>query len=142
MPTAFSPTIDEFLLRHHVMSLAMTEGEAPWAASVFYVFDIAGRRLIFFTSPATRHGSMLVRNARAAGTIAGQQRDIATLCGLQFEGTAAMLDEPHTREAEALFAAAFPGVSAHGTPLWALSPTMLKLTNNALGFGFKEIWKG
>ncbi len=141
MPTAFSPTIDAFLLRHHVMSLALAEGEAPWAASVFYVFDVAGRRLIFFTSPATRHGGMLVRNARAAGTIAGQQRDIATLCGLQFEGAAAMLGEPEAREAEALFAAAFPGVSGHNTPLWALSPAMLKLTNNALGFGSKEIWQ-
>ncbi|TPW31609.1 hypothetical protein FJU08_07625 [Martelella alba] len=141
MTAAYSETIDAFLLSHHVISLAVSADGRPWAASVFYVPDLAARRLLFFTATSTRHGDALMRAGAVAATIAGQERDIARLCGIQIEGHATMLEGAEAQSGHASFIAAFPEISGMKAPLWALSPLMIKLTDNAKGFGHKEIWQ-
>ncbi|WP_176086490.1 pyridoxamine 5'-phosphate oxidase family protein [Martelella sp. HB161492] len=141
MTAAFSNPIDAFLLGHHVMSLAVSADGRPWAASVFYVPDLAARRLLFFTAASTRHGDALIRTGAVAAAIAGQERDIARLCGLQIEGHASMLEGDAAAAAQTAFIAAFPEIAGMTAPLWALSPSMIKLTDNAKGFGHKEVWQ-
>ncbi|WP_174803604.1 pyridoxamine 5'-phosphate oxidase family protein [Martelella limonii] len=140
MTIAFSRTIDAFLLDHHVMSVATSDADGLWAASVFYVADRAARRLLFFTSASTRHGAALLLHGAAAVTIAGQDRDISRLCGLQASGRTAMLDGEEARKGEAIFKAAFPEASGASAQLWSFSPAMIKLTDNGRGFGHKERW--
>ncbi len=140
MTTAFSKTIDAFLLNHHVMSIATCGVDGPWAASVFYVVDLAARRLLFFTSESTRHGSALLLNGAAAATISSQQRDISRLTGLQASGTALMLEGKEAGNGNAIFGAAFPEVAGMKAPIWAFRPAMIKLTDNGEGFGHKENW--
>ena len=56
---------------------------------VFYVFDEANARLIVLTSK-TKHGGMMSRSAKVAGTIAGQPDSITKISGVQFAATAAL----------------------------------------------------
>lgn len=140
MADTFTPTIDAFLVDHHLMSLAVTDGSVPWAASVFYVFDAPAPRLLFFTATTTRHGALLAGNARAAATVAGEARDIARLSGLQLQGHASVLGGAEAEAARAVFLARFPEIAGLDAPIWALRPDMIKLTDNARGFGHKEVW--
>lgn len=140
MAETFTPTIDAFLLDHHLMSLAVTDGSAPWAANVFYVFDAQEPRLLFFTATTTRHGALLESDGRAAATIAGETRAIARLSGLQLEGRASVLGGAEAEAAHAVFLAKFPEIAGLDAPIWALRPDTIKLTDNARGFGHKEVW--
>lgn len=63
--------IVKFLSNHHVVSIAAAEEGEVWAACCFYVFDEANARLIVLTSLKTKHGGMMSRSAKVAGTIAG-----------------------------------------------------------------------
>ncbi|MGV0820176.1 pyridoxamine 5'-phosphate oxidase family protein [Martelella sp. AMO21009] len=141
MKTAFSDTIDVFLLGHHVMSVALCDSNGPWAASVFYVTDLDRRRLMFFTSETTRHGAALLANGKMAATVAGQERDVGKLCGLQIEGDAAMLKKAEAQKGIALFRTAFPEITDNKATLWAFRPNLIKLTDNTKGFGHKEVWQ-
>ncbi len=137
---AFSDDIDGFLRGHHVMSLATSDGNVPWAASVFYVFDPDGKRLLYFSSIETRHGREARRNDRVAATIASQERDISKLAGLQIAGRTKVLNAADTEEGRAILLSAFPEIANTEAPIWALLPEAIKMVNNAKGFGNKHLW--
>ena len=65
----------DFLARHHVMTLATQGSEGPWAAALFYVRD--GDDLIFLSSPTSRHCRDLALQPRCAATIQSGGRRLA-----------------------------------------------------------------
>lgn len=140
MDTAFTPTIDGFLARHNVMSLAVAGEGTLWAACVFYAFDRAQRRLLYVTSLDTTHGRLALSNPSVVATVAPQGRDIAGVQGVQIRGLSTMLQGQEAADAKALFLAYFPEVGAVPAPIWALVPDYVKMVDNTVGFGHKEEW--
>ena len=81
------------LARHHVMSLALCDGDRPRVCSLMYVVG-RGFRLMWVSDPAARH-SRLIDDAgavRAAVTVAPDYADYRDIRGLQLGGVARRLE--------------------------------------------------
>lgn len=79
-----------YLETHNTMTLGTSQGDAPWAATVFYASD--GLRLYFFSAPDSRHCQNLSVNPRVAVTIQEDYRDWRIIKGIQLEGKVAAVD--------------------------------------------------
>ena len=53
MPTDLKQQILDYLHSHNTMTLATTQGDLPWAATVFFASE--DFRLYFFSAPDSRH---------------------------------------------------------------------------------------
>lgn len=133
--------IIDFILQHHVMSLATCDGTAPWAANAFYAFDEPALRFLLLSQPKTRHGRQALANPRVAGCVAGQPTALSEIRGLQFEGRIDRLQGAEGMRAEDVYYARFPAARGMFAPVWAISLDHLKFTDNRLGFATKLVWK-
>lgn len=132
--------ITAFIRKHHVLTLATSADGMPWCANMFYAY-LAERNLFVFTSDDhTRHISDARRNERVAVSIVLESRIVGRLQGLQAEGVIrpAGEDEADVRKA---YLKRFPYAAVADLHLWVVEPSMMKLTDNTLGFGKKLIWK-
>ena len=128
----------KFIKKHHVLTLATVNGEGmPYVANCFYAFD-AKRNLFVFTSDlATRHGAEMATNSSVALSIVLETRIVGRVQGLQVTGRALRGDD----EARKCYIKRFPYAAAADLELWMVEPTMMKLTDNTLGFGKKLVWQ-
>ena len=128
----------KFIKKHHVLTLATVNGEGmPYVANCFYAFD-AKRNLFVFTSDlATRHGAEMAANSSVALSIVLETRIVGRVQGLQVTGRALRGDD----EARKCYIKRFPYAAAADLELWMVEPTMMKLTDNTLGFGKKLLWQ-
>lgn len=133
--------ICEFLLQHHVLSLAIQDAEGPWAASCFYACDLDAARLLVLTSPQTRHGRQMALTALLAGTISGQPEQWRDICGVQFVARATLLTDEAARRALDCFTARHPIAKLGPSAIWALELQTLKYTSNRYMFGQKTWWQ-
>jgi uncharacterized protein YhbP (UPF0306 family) len=88
----------------------------------------------------TRHGKEFLENPTVAGTIALETIRIGRIRGIQFTG---MVSEPSGEDlirARRVYLRRFPFAAMADLHLWLISPDHIKLTDNRLGFGHKEIW--
>ena len=104
----------DFLARHHVMTLATQGGDGPWAAALFYAAD--GDGLVFLSAPGSRHGRDLALQPRCAATIQGQEQDWSAIQGVQLEGLAAPVEGADRERARRLYADRFPFVRPGHAP--------------------------
>lgn len=74
----------DYLESHNTMTLATSQGDVPWAATVFFASDEF--RLYFFSSPDSRHCRNLEANPRVAVTIQEDYHDWKAIKGIQLEG--------------------------------------------------------
>ncbi len=133
--------IAAFIKRHHVMTLATVATDArPWCAHVFYAW--MGDRFVFTTDIATRHGSEMVSGGRVAAGIALETRIVGRVQGLQIEGEVRRVEASEFEKARKIYLKRFPYAAVVELQLWLLEPTLMKLTDNTLGFGKKLIWVG
>lgn len=135
-------TIDErfakFIAKHHVLTLATVNSEGkPYVANCFYAYDKRRDRFVFTSDLTTRHGQEMAENRRVALSIVLETRVVGRVQGLQVEGIAEQGDE----EAKRTYIKRFPYAAVAPLTLWMVEPTMLKLTDNTLGFGTKLIWQ-
>lgn len=135
-------TIDErfakFIAKHHVLTLATVGSEGkPYVANCFYAYDKLRNRFIFTSDLTTRHGQEMAANGRVALSVVLETRVVGRVQGLQVEGIA----EPGDEEAKRTYIKRFPYAAVAPLTLWMVEPTMLKLTDNTLGFGTKLIWQ-
>ena len=79
----------------------------------------------------------IVMKARVALSIVRETRIVGCVEGIQIEGVA----ERGNDEAKRLYIKRFPYAAVAPLSLWMLRPTMMKLTDNTLGFGKKLIWQ-
>jgi uncharacterized protein YhbP (UPF0306 family) len=140
--------VEEFLDRHHVMTLATAGSGAPWAAAVFYVRD--GLRLYFVSSPRSRHAQDLAANPRVAAAIQGECQGWTEIEGVQLEGRVAPVDDAELPRVRALYGARFPFLGNAGevppailaalarVRWYELVPEALYLLDNSRGFGHRE----
>ena len=128
----------KFIKKHHVLTLATVNSEGmPYVANCFYAFD-AKRNLFVFTSDlATRHGAEMAANSSVALSIVLETRIVGRVQGLQVTGRALRGDD----EARKCYIKRFPYAAAADLELWMVEPTLMKLTDNTLGFGKKLVWQ-
>lgn len=136
------PIMDErfikFIRKHHVLTLATVNGEGmPYVANCFYAYDAKRNMLVFTSDTTTRHGAEMAANGSVAISIVLETRVVGRVQGLQIVGTAERGDD----EARRSYIKRFPYAAAAPLELWMVRPSMMKLTDNTLGFGKKLIWQ-
>jgi len=132
----------KFIDEHHVLTLAVSNLNIPWCASCFYVY-LPERNLFVFTSdPDTRHIQDVVQgnNYDVAGAIALETKITGKIRGIQFAGPIRKLHAEELKSAKKVFLERFPIARFSTLQLWGVEPSIIKMTDNRLGFGKKLIW--
>lgn len=130
--------IIKFIKRHHVLTLATVNSEGmPYVANCFYAYDKRRNLLIFTSDETTRHGGEMSANGNVAVSIVLETRVVGRVEGVQITGIA----ERGDNEAKLCYIKRFPYAAVAPLTLWMVRPTMMKLTDNTLGFGTKLIWR-
>lgn len=130
--------IVKFINKHYVLTLATVDGDGmPYVANCFYAYDSARNIFIFTSDTTTRHGGHMATNPHVALSIPLETRIVGRVQGIQICGIAERGDS----EAHTTYIKRFPYAAVAPLTLWAVRPTMMKLTDNTLGFGKKLIWE-
>lgn len=130
--------IVSFVKKHHVLTVAtVDESGMPYVANCFYAYDNARNLFIFTSDTTTRHGAHMTTNPHVALSIPLETRVVGRVQGIQICGIAERGDD----EARSTYIKRFPYAAVAPLTLWAVRPTMMKLTDNTLGFGKKLIWE-
>ena len=129
-------TIETFIAKHHVMTLATSYDDAPQCCNLFYAYRSFETLFVVASDPKTEHMQNVMRNPHVAGTIVLETKTVGKIEGLQFKGT---MREATEAEAAAYFKS-FPYAKVMAPKLWAVVPVEMKLTDNRLGFGKKLNW--
>jgi uncharacterized protein YhbP (UPF0306 family) len=130
----------KFFRKHHVLTIATTVENEPWCANCFYVYLEEENALIFTTDADTRHGKEFSKNPLVAGSVVLETLVIGRIRGIQFQG---MVSEPEGEilsKAKWAYLKKFPPAALMDTHLWLVKLTLIKMTDNRLGFGKKMIW--
>lgn len=128
----------KFIKKHHVLTLATVNSEGmPYVANCFYAFDTKRNLFVFTSDLATRHGAEMAANSSVALSVVLETRIVGRVQGLQVTGRALRGDD----EARKCYIKRFPYAAAADLEIWMVAPTMMKLTDNTLGFGKKLVWQ-
>lgn len=148
MQVILPQSVADYLVGHHVMTLATQGAEGPWAAAVFYASD--GCSLIFLSSPTSRHCRNLTQDARCAATIQEDYSDWARIKGIQLEGRVRELLGDEEKRAQRIYGEKFPSVGplANVPPAivkalarvrwFRLVPERFHFIDNSKGFGHRD----
>ena len=131
-----------FLKKHHLLSLAVSHQDRPWAASCFYAYDETQVRFVFTSDKDTRHIQDAQQNLSVAGTVALETTIVGKIRGVQFTGTLEECVGEASLTAKKLYLKRFPYAAPFmgKTALWEIKIDHLKMTDNRLGFGKKIFW--
>lgn len=132
--------ITAFIRKHHVLTLATSADGQPWCANMFYAYLREENLFVFTSDDHTRHVAEARINPRVAASITLETKVVGRLQGLQIEGTLRPAGEGETAPRKA-FLKRFPYAAVTDLHLWVLEPSLMKLTDNTLGFGKKLIWQ-
>lgn len=130
--------IASFLAKHHVMTLATSDGLELSACSLFYAFDETKLSFVVASSDDTTHIKNIFKNHKVAGTVVLETKTVGTIKGVQFRGE---FLELHDEDLKRLYFKNFPYALAMSPKLWQIKVDYFKLTDNTLGFGKKIIWQ-
>jgi hypothetical protein len=133
--------IIKFFKRHHVLTIATAVVDEPWCANCFYTYLEEENSLVFTTDPDTRHGKEFLVNPVVAGAVVLETMVIGKIRGIQFQGTISEPEGELLQKAKWAYLKKFPPAALMNTHLWVVKLTMIKMTDNRLGFGKKLIWK-
>lgn len=134
--------IIRFFKKHHVLTIATTVENEPWCANCFYVYMEEENALVFTTGTDTRHGKDFVKNPVVAGSVVLETMIIGKIRGIQFQGIVSEPGEGLLSKAKMAYLKRFPPAVLMDTHLWIVKLTLIKMTDNRLGFGKKLIWTG
>jgi len=130
----------KFLRKHHVLTIATTAENEPWCANCFYVYLEEENALVFTTDADTRHGEEFLKNPLVAGSVVLETIVIGKIQGIQFQGLVSEPEGDMLSKAKWAYLKRFPPAALMDTHLWMVKLTLIKLTDNRLGFGKKLIW--
>jgi len=147
MSAALYERVQQVLREHHVMTLATRDGDAVWAAALFYAHD--GLDLHFLSKPGSRHASELAREPRSAVTIQRDYDDWPRIVGIQAEGLVVQLQDDELAHAREVYRRKFPldrlGAASAAiaealtrVQWYRFRPRRLFLIDNSLGFGHRD----
>jgi uncharacterized protein len=132
--------IIKFFRRHHVLTIATTVGDEVWCANCFYAYLEEENSLVFTTDPDTRHGKEFLKNPFIAGSVVLETMVIGKIRGIQFQGTISEPEGELLQKAKWAYLKRFPPAALMDTHLWVVKLTLIKMTDNRLGFGKKLLW--
>ncbi len=133
--------ITEFITANQVATICCCSGDLPYCFNVLYtVFEKEGH-IVFKSSANTRHGDLLMRNNRVAGTILPDNFNPEAIRGIQFEGVAYEEDEDSLTPAASAYYSKNPIAMAMPGKIWIVEFQYVKFTDNSKGFGYKRSWK-
>lgn len=136
-----SKGILKYIKEHHVLHLCTVSLDgSPWGCNVFYVFDAEQAKFFILSEMKTRHAQNMDAEPRVAGTITAHPRFIASIQGVQFSGVATRLEGDAAKPAYNLYYKRFAVARVLNAPIWEVKADYLKMTNNKIGFAFKEDW--
>jgi len=136
--------IVDFIAEHHVLTLAVSRDNIPYCATCFYVYQKDENRFLVTSDPETRHIRDITESGNyfIAGAIALETRIVGKIRGVQFTGALHPIEEKEQKRARAAYLKRFPVARlVPGLHLWEIVPDFIKLTDNRLGFGKKQVWK-
>jgi uncharacterized protein YhbP (UPF0306 family) len=132
--------IIQFFRKHHVLTIATTIENEPWCANCFYVYLEEENALVFTTDNDTRHGKEFIKNPLVAGSVVLETMVIGKIRGIQFQGIVSEPEDEMLSKAKWAYLKKFPPAALMDTHLWVVKLTMIKMTDNRLGFGKKLLW--
>ena len=132
--------IIKFFRKHHVLTIATTVDNEPWCANCFYVYLDEENALIFTTASDTRHGKEFIKNPNVAGSVVLETMVIGKIRGIQFRGIVSEPESELLSKAKWAYLKKFPPAALMNTHLWIVRLTLIKMTDNRLGFGKKLLW--
>jgi uncharacterized protein len=133
--------IIRFFRKHHVLTIATTVENEPWCANCFYVYLEEENALVFTTDTETRHGKEFIKNPHVAGSVVLETMVVGKIRGIQFQGIVSEPEGDLLSKAKWAYLKKFPPAVLMDTHLWVVKLTLIKMTDNRLGFGKKIIWK-
>jgi uncharacterized protein YhbP (UPF0306 family) len=132
--------ITNFFRKHHVLTVATTFDNEPWCANCFYVYLEEENVLVFTTDSDTRHGKEFIKNPQVAGSVVLETMIVGKIRGIQFQGIVSEPEGDMLTRARKGYLKRFPVAALMDTRLWVVKLTLIKMTDNRLGFGKKLIW--
>jgi len=130
-----------FINKHHVLTLATCSENEPWCANCFYVY-FEGLNLFVFTSDdSTKHIQDVLTQDLVAGSIVLETTVLGKIRGIQFQGKIWKPEKQLLKKVKVEYLKKFPVAMLMKTNLWVVEPSLLKFTDNRLGFGKKLIWR-
>ncbi len=129
--------ITKFIDKHHVLTLATSDGEELSACSAFYAYSQEKISFIIASSDDTTHIQNIKKNKNIAGNILLETKIIGKIQGVQFRGDIIQLKD---KELVKVYYQAFPYAKLMRPKLWIIQVNWFKMTHNKLGFGKKIIW--
>ena len=132
--------IISFFRKHNVLTIATTVENEPWCANCFYVYLEEENALVFTTDTETRHGKEFLKNPLVAGSVVLETMVVGKIRGIQFQGIVSEPEGDLLSEAKWAYLKKFPPAVLMDTHLWVVKLTLIKMTDNRLGFGKKLIF--
>lgn len=132
--------IIKFFRKHHVLTIATSYENEPWCANCFYVYLEEENALVFTTDTDTRHGKEFVKNSLVAGSVVLETMRVGKIQGIQFQGIVSEPEGEILSKSRWAYLKRFPPAVLMDTHLWIVKLTLIKMTDNRLGFGKKLIW--
>ena len=123
-----------------MLTIATTVENEPWCANCFYIYLEEENALVFTTDADTRHGEEFLKNPLVAGSVVLETIVIGKIQGIQFQGLVSEPEGDMLSKAKWAYLKKFPPAVLMDTHLWMVKLTLIKLTDNRLGFGEKLIW--
>lgn len=132
--------IIEFISEHHVLTLATVSDNQPYCCNCFYIYLEDENKLVFMSSPDTKHIQDIESIPNVAASIVLETETVGKIRGLQINGTAFEPEGELASIAKKAYLKRFPYAVLKKGDLWILDITFLKFTDNRLGFGKKLHW--
>lgn len=132
--------IIKFFRKHHVLTIATSAENEPWCANCFYVYLEEDNALVFTTDTDTRHGKEFKENSFVAGSVVLETIQVGKIQGIQFQGIVSEPEGEMLSKAKWAYLKKFPPAVLMDTHLWIVRLTLIKMTDNRLGFGEKILW--
>lgn len=130
--------IEKFLSKHHVLSLATSDGDELSVCNLFYAYHKESVSFIVASSDDTTHISNILKYNQVAGSVVLETKIVGKIQGLQFRGEFVSLEDESFKK---LYFKTFPYALAMNPKLWQIKIDYFKFTDNRLGFGKKLTWK-
>jgi uncharacterized protein YhbP (UPF0306 family) len=132
--------IIRFFRKHHVLTISTTVENEPWCANCFYVYIEEDNSLVFTTDKNTRHGQEFIKNPLVAGSVVLETKVIGMIRGIQFQGIVSEPEGDLLIKVRREYLKRYPVAVLMDTHLWIVRLTLIKMTDNRLGFGKKIVW--
>ncbi len=130
-----------FINKHHVLTLATCFENEPWCANCFYVYLEDLNLFVFTSDDSTKHIQDVLIQDMIAGSIVLETYVIGKIRGIQFQGKIWKPEKQLLKKVKTAYLKKFPIAMLMKTSLWVVEPSLLKFTDNRLGFGKKLIWR-